>query len=187
MRTAFGLECDIQLRRWTVRAVDFLRRCGRDGQPRISGACNIYVEAVATGDPARGIDQHRRKPRILRRGKTHPKRSRFVQLATARHAINVAHIEPYGAPGPVGGENRGTLRCGTGLHPSNSIPTGPNSGLPRHRPSSQGHLTADFGWIEIASIAGIFHGAPVHDREIVAELAGKVEILLDEDDGDVAE
>src|SRR6202035_1883990 len=62
-----------------------------------------------------------------------------------------------------------------------------NSGLLRHRPGSQGHLTADFRRIEIASIAGVFHGAAVHDREIVAELAGKVEILLDEDDGDVAE
>src|SRR5712672_787987 len=49
------------------------------------------------------------------------------------------------------------------------------------------HLTTDFAGIEIAAIAGIFHGAPVHDRKIVAELAGKVEILFDQHDRDVAE
>ena len=41
--------------------------------------------------------------------------------------------------------------------------------------------------IEAGSVAGIFDRAPVHDREIVAELAGKVEILFDQHDGDVAQ
>src|SRR4029077_4049712 len=50
----------------------------------------------------------------------------------------------------------------------------------------QRHLPADLARVEIISIAGEFHRAPVHDREIVAELAGKVEILFDQDDGDVA-
>ena len=39
----------------------------------------------------------------------------------------------------------------------------------------------------LAAVAGIFHRAAVHDREIVAELAGKVEILLDQHDRHVAE
>src|SRR4051794_39080743 len=51
----------------------------------------------------------------------------------------------------------------------------------------QRHLPTDFTRVEIAAIASIFHGAPVHDCEIVAELAGKVEILFDEEDCDVAE
>src|SRR5260221_13428703 len=51
----------------------------------------------------------------------------------------------------------------------------------------QRHLAADFGGIEVRAIAGIFHRAPVHDREIVAELAGKVEILFDQHDRHVAE
>src|SRR5207245_2086041 len=39
----------------------------------------------------------------------------------------------------------------------------------------QRHLAADLGGIHRAAVAGVFHGAAVHDREIVAELAGKVE------------
>src|SRR5258707_4274094 len=39
----------------------------------------------------------------------------------------------------------------------------------------------------MTAVAGILHGAPVHDGEIVAELAGKVEILFDQHDRDVAE
>src|SRR5262249_53667424 len=50
---------------------------------------------------------------------------------------------------------------------------------------SQRHLAADFGRIEGGAIAGIFHRATVHDREIIAELAGKVEILFDQHDGDI--
>src|SRR5437588_6365462 len=51
----------------------------------------------------------------------------------------------------------------------------------------QRHLAADFGGIEVRAVAGIFHRAPVHDREIVAELAGKVEILFDQHDRQIAE
>src|SRR5882724_4375097 len=51
----------------------------------------------------------------------------------------------------------------------------------------QRHLAADLGGIHGAAVAGVFHRAPVHDREIVAELAGKVEILFDENDRHVAE
>src|SRR3979490_1722230 len=51
---------------------------------------------------------------------------------------------------------------------------------------SERHLATDFAGIEVAAIAGIFHRAPVHHREIVAELAGKVEILFDQHDRDVA-
>src|SRR4029077_13697429 len=58
---------------------------------------------------------------------------------------------------------------------------------PRHAAGLQRHLATDFAGIEVAAVAGIFHGAPVHDREIVAEFAGKVEILLDQDDRDFAE
>src|SRR3954466_14076422 len=61
------------------------------------------------------------------------------------------------------------------------------SGTNRFLTLLQRHLAADLAWIELAAIAGIFHRTPVHDREIVAELAGKVEILFDQDDGDVAE
>src|SRR5580698_6023436 len=41
--------------------------------------------------------------------------------------------------------------------------------------------------VEIVTIAGIDNGAAVHDGEMVAEFAGKVEILLDQHDGDLAE
>src|SRR6201988_2766327 len=51
----------------------------------------------------------------------------------------------------------------------------------------QSHLAADLVRVEIFAVAPVFHRAPVHDREIVAELAGKVEILFDQHDGDVAE
>src|SRR6476620_11960362 len=51
----------------------------------------------------------------------------------------------------------------------------------------QRHLAADLGGIEAGSVAGIFHRAAVHDRKIVAELAGKVEILFDQHDRHIAE
>src|SRR5258706_14536305 len=57
---------------------------------------------------------------------------------------------------------------------------------PSHAAGLQRHLATDFAGIEVAAVAGIFHGAPVHDRKIVAEFAGKVEILLDQADRDVA-
>src|SRR5580704_12873143 len=41
--------------------------------------------------------------------------------------------------------------------------------------------------VEIVPIAGIDDGAPIHDGEMVAEFTGKVEILLDQHDGDFAE
>src|SRR5258706_8828842 len=44
----------------------------------------------------------------------------------------------------------------------------------RHQANLERHLAADFAGIHRTAVAGIFHGAPVHDREIVAELAGKV-------------
>src|SRR5258706_7475368 len=51
----------------------------------------------------------------------------------------------------------------------------------------QGHLAADLARVEVRAVAGIFHRAPVHDRKIVAELTGKVEILFDQQDRDVVE
>src|SRR5207302_740009 len=51
----------------------------------------------------------------------------------------------------------------------------------------QRHLAADLGGIEVGAVAGIFHRAAVHDRKIVAELAGKVEILFDQHDRHIAE
>src|ERR1700761_8482434 len=65
-----------------------------------------------------------------------------------------------------------------------SIPPYPDKSAAK---SLQRHLAADFTGVEAGMIAGIFDRAPVHHREIVAELAGKVEILLDQHDGDVAE
>src|ERR1700678_2826127 len=58
---------------------------------------------------------------------------------------------------------------------------------PRCKAQLQRHLAADLAGIEVAAIAGEFHRAPIHDGEIVAELAGKVEILFDQHDRDVAE
>src|SRR5262245_45052597 len=49
------------------------------------------------------------------------------------------------------------------------------------------HLAADLARIEAGTIAGILHRAAVHHCEIVAELTGKVEILFDQHDRDVAE
>src|SRR3954470_20008205 len=51
----------------------------------------------------------------------------------------------------------------------------------------QRHLAADLAWIEIGAVAGELHRAAIHHRKTVAELAGKVEILFDQHDGDVAE
>src|ERR1700676_1363580 len=56
----------------------------------------------------------------------------------------------------------------------------------RHKAGLQRHLTADFGGIELTAIAGIFHRAPVHDREIVAEFAVLYEFLQLSTDADVA-
>src|SRR5712691_7023965 len=62
----------------------------------------------------------------------------------------------------------------------------PVSTFPDHAP---GHLKRRHSaiWRLISAGAGIFHRTPVHHGETVAELAGKVEILFDQDDGDVAE
>src|SRR5689334_5659293 len=51
----------------------------------------------------------------------------------------------------------------------------------------QRHLAADLARVEIGAVAGELHRAAIHHRETVAEFAGKVEILFDQHDGDVAE
>src|SRR5882762_2695035 len=67
-----------------------------------------------------------------------------------------------------------------------SVPWSSATERPRHK-ALQGHLAADLARVEVGAVTGIFHRAPVHDRKIVAELAGKVEILFDQHDCDVAE
>src|SRR5712675_644578 len=67
-----------------------------------------------------------------------------------------------------------------------SVPWSSATERPRHK-ALQGHLAADLVGIEVRAVASIFHRAPVHDRKIVAELTGKVEILFDQHDRDVAE
>src|ERR1700679_3222492 len=69
------------------------------------------------------------------------------------------------------------------IHPS---PQRACTRWPSRPQTLQRHLTADFARVEVRSIAGVFHGAPVHDSKIVTEFAGKVEILLDQHDCDVA-
>src|ERR1700686_3144639 len=58
--------------------------------------------------------------------------------------------------------------------------------LIKYRASNR-HGALQRAFVEIVAVAGIDDGAAVHDGEMVAEAAGKVEILLDQDDGDLAE
>src|SRR5947209_19113618 len=51
----------------------------------------------------------------------------------------------------------------------------------------QRHGPAELGAIEGVAAAAVFYRATVHHRKTVAELAGEIEILLDQHDGDVAE
>src|SRR5580693_7755703 len=53
--------------------------------------------------------------------------------------------------------------------------------------ASNRHGALQRALVEIVAVAGIDNGAAVHDGEMVAEFAGKVEILLDQHDGDLAE
>src|SRR5580700_7886771 len=53
--------------------------------------------------------------------------------------------------------------------------------------ASNRHGALECALVEIVAVAGIDDSAAVHDGEMVAEFAGKVEILLDQHDGDLAE
>src|SRR3984893_501633 len=53
--------------------------------------------------------------------------------------------------------------------------------------ASNCHGASQRALVEIVAVAGKDDGAAVHDGEMVAERAGKVEILLDQHDGDLAE
>src|SRR5580658_5928269 len=63
----------------------------------------------------------------------------------------------------------------------------PSIGSPIKNRASNRHGALQRVLVEIVPIAGIDDGAAVHDGEMVAEFAGKVEILLDQHDGDLAE
>src|SRR5271169_6444424 len=63
----------------------------------------------------------------------------------------------------------------------------PSIGSPIKNRASNRHGTPERALVEIVAVAGIDDGAAVHDGEMVAEFAGKVEILLDQHDGDLAE
>src|SRR5580692_1031273 len=53
--------------------------------------------------------------------------------------------------------------------------------------ASNRHGALQRALVEIVAVTGVDDGAAVHDGEMVAEFAGKVEILLDQHDGDLAE
>src|ERR1700722_12180289 len=63
----------------------------------------------------------------------------------------------------------------------------PSIGSPIEKRASNRHGALERALVEIVAVAGIDDGATVHDGEMVAEFAGKVEILLDQHDGDLAE
>ena len=69
-----------------------------------------------------------------------------------------------------------TLSCAA----APSVTLASDATLQRNRPAECGFIHIRFG-------AGIDHRAAIHDREAIAEIAGKIEILLDQNDGDVAE
>src|SRR5205814_1728844 len=104
-----------------------------------------------------------------------------MELPTPGDAVLKAHVERDLAPGPVGRKDRRSRAC-----PHLSLDPSPGSTTSLAACSLQRHLAADFVRIEVRAIAGILDRAPVHDRKIVAELAGKVEILFDQHDRDVA-
>jgi hypothetical protein len=107
-----------------------------------------------------------------------------MQMATAGDTLDLMHVERHRALGAIGRKNRRSGFIPIGSHP----PPGYGRGRPHDKLKVlQRHLAADFGGIHLAAIAGEFHRAAVHHREIVAELAGKVEILFDQHDRDIAE
>src|SRR6202050_1266384 len=63
----------------------------------------------------------------------------------------------------------------------------PSIGSPIKIRASNRHGALERVLVEIVAIAGIDDGTAVHDGEMVAEFAGKVEILLDQHDADLAE
>src|SRR3984957_1939599 len=63
----------------------------------------------------------------------------------------------------------------------------PSIGSPIKNRASNRHGALERALVEIVAVAGIDDGAAVHDGEMVAEFTGKVEILLDQYDGDLAE
>src|SRR5580700_6129542 len=67
-----------------------------------------------------------------------------------------------------------------------------NGALPTIKPAiknraSNRHGALERALVKVVAVAGIDDSAAVHDGEMVAEFAGKVEILLDQNDGDLAE
>ena len=109
-----------------------------------------------------------------------------MQMAPAGDAFDLMHVERRPSPGTVGRENRRSSARGSRPHPSPALQAHDLCG--RHvnrRHSAIWRLISSR--IEIAAIADVFHRAAVHHREIVAELAGKVEILLDQHDRDAAQ
>src|SRR5229473_2638598 len=97
MRAGFRLQRDIELRGWPRRAVDLLRRRRGQRQPRPLTGCDVDVETVATGNAARGVDEHGGKTLGLGRGKSHAQRAGLMQLSTAGDAILQTHVKLHRA------------------------------------------------------------------------------------------
>ena len=111
-----------------------------------------------------------------------------MQVAAAGDAVREVHVEFYRAPGAVGREYRRSCAGNFGPHPSPPVSA---SSAPEPRRLKRLAYSAIWRLISpgsrLLAVAGIFHRAAVHHRKIVAELAGKVEILFDQHDRDVAE
>ena len=105
MRARRGLQGDVELRRRSLRAIDFFGGGGRHREARALAGRDVDVKTVAAGDAARGVDEHRGKPLRFRRRKPHPQRAGFVQLPAARDAVDQSHVEFHRADRAVGRED----------------------------------------------------------------------------------
>ena len=84
---------DVELGGRARRAIDLFRRRRGQRQPRAFAGRDLDIEAIAAGDAAGRVDEHRRQPLAFRRGKAHAQRAGFMQGAAARDAVAELHVE----------------------------------------------------------------------------------------------
>ena len=166
------------------RAIDLLGRRGRDRRAARRARPRVEIEAVAARHAARGVDDHGLELAGRRSREAHAQRALLAHARAARRAAASA---------------RRRARCGRCARLAAKIAACPRrvqspritARSSRHRVEPRNDALraparGERRLVQVVAAARIDHRAAVHHDEMVAELARKIEILLDQHDRDLA-
>src|SRR5204863_4522242 len=163
--TGSDLELDVEPRIRAKRTIDlFSGRIG-DDQARARPGREFELETVPSRNSPSRVDNNGHEVRRSRPGKSNTQGAGLADSDPPGYSSGRFHSERDAS-------HRAVVRPDARLLL-----------LRRHAKASQCQCTPQHCFVQLGTITGINNGAAIHHHEMVAELAGEIKILLDEDDG----